>query len=120
LTALLGFGAPHFGSQSKNEEFSTVECPLQGKPDGWTKTNFLSPADAGAAKISVVEIIAAHLTQIPLPGCSVAPASRAARMWRRAPSWFRFVPAELIATAVSSTNIRERNLPVQGLRLIDF
>src|SRR5216683_1929045 len=48
----------------------------------------------------------------------IAPASSAARMWRRVPSALRFVQAAFKPTLTNSTNLRGRTLRVHGLVLI--
>src|SRR5215471_11524114 len=48
----------------------------------------------------------------------VAPASSAARMWRRVPSGLRFVQAAFIPTPINSTSLRDKTPLVHGLVVI--
>ena len=116
----------HTGSSSKNGSHAVFHWPTAfilsqagvGAASFWagfTPAAFASSSRIGAPRLQEwIDMTDAHLRTKRISS-RVAPASSAARMWRRVPSGLRFVQAAFKPTLTNSMNLRGRT-PVPWVR----
>ena len=120
----------HTGSSSKNGSQAVFHCPTARiasqagvgavffRGAGCTPAAFASSSRMGAPRLHEWIAISEAPLRTKRISSRVAPASRAARMWRRVPSGLRLVQAAFSPTPTSSMNLRGRTPLVQGFVVI--